>query len=62
MYIFVATQSIMEVAGKDKLPALLQWVESGAVQRVQGNNTKLVHQGAGRGLCFLMCHLILEFN
>lgn len=56
MYIFVATQNITEVAGQ------LQWVESGAVQRVQGNNTKLMHQGAGQGPCFPMCHLILEFK
>lgn len=52
----------MEVAGKDELPVRLQWVESRAVQRVQGNNTKLVHQGAGWGPCFLMCHFILEYN
>lgn len=62
MYIFVATQNIMEVPGKDRLPAQLQWVESGAVQRVQGNHTKVLPQGTGQGPRFLMCHLSLEFN
>lgn len=61
-YIFVVTQNIMEMAGKNKLPAQLQWMESGTVQKGQGKSTELLHQGAGWGLCFLMHHLVLECN
>lgn len=59
---FVATQNIMEVAGKNKLPAQQQWMESSTVQRGQGNSRELLHQGAGWGLCFLVYHFVLECN